>query len=173
MADLMGDHIGLGEVAGGGEAPGHLVEELQIEIDLLIAGAVERAHRRTGEAAGRVHAAAKQHQGRIAVLGAGLLEQRAPGVFGVAENRPDEFGLRVIAGRPLALLGDGRAALVGQLAEDLQRVLAGEQADDHHDGDAAQAQSTAKAHAAAASGVHYVVAASGSFPAHGGVLLNG
>ena len=166
MTDLMGDHIGLGEVACSGKAPGHLVEELQVEVDLLIARAVERADRRTGEAAGRVHAAAKQHKGRVAILHAVLLEQRAPGVFGVAEHSADEFHLWIVAGRALALLGDCRPALVGQLAEDLQRVLAGEQADHHHDGDAAQTQAAAQAHAAAAPGVHYVVAASGSFPAH-------
>ncbi len=169
VTDLMGDHVGLGEIAGGGEAPGHVVEELQVEIDLLVAGAVERADRRAGETAGRVHPAAKQHQGRIAVLRAALLEQRAPSVLGVAEHGADEFHLWIVAGGSLALLRHRRTALTGQLAENLQRVLPGEQAEHHHDGDAAQPQPTAEAHPAAASGIHYVVAATSPVPAHGGV----
>jgi len=39
MADLVGDHIGLGEVAGRTEAALQLLEEAEIEIDPLVAGA--------------------------------------------------------------------------------------------------------------------------------------
>src|SRR5690606_27226375 len=87
----------------------------------------------------------------------------------IAEHGADEFHLRIVSGGLFALLRHRRTALTGQLAENLQRVLAGKQAEHHHAGDAAQPQPTAKAHAAAASGIHYVVAATSPVPAHGGV----
>ncbi|MNF06558.1 hypothetical protein D3C80_2065320 [compost metagenome] len=67
MTHFMGDHIGLGEVARGGKALFQFAEELQIQVDPLIARAVEGADRRVGETAGGIDPAAKQHQGRVAV----------------------------------------------------------------------------------------------------------
>ena len=43
VSDLMGEHIGLGEVARGPEAIGQLPVEAQVDVDLLVAGTVERA----------------------------------------------------------------------------------------------------------------------------------
>lgn len=43
MADLVGNDISLGEIAGRAEAVGKLLEEFGIEINLVVAGAVERA----------------------------------------------------------------------------------------------------------------------------------
>ncbi len=45
MAVFVGDHIGLRELAGRAEAVGQLVEERQVEIDALVAGAIERPRR--------------------------------------------------------------------------------------------------------------------------------
>ena len=60
--------------------------------------------------------------------------------------------------------------LAGDIAEDGQRILAHQQADHHDDGDTAEAEALAatEAHAttAAATGIHYVVAASCFLPAH-------
>jgi hypothetical protein len=99
VADLMGNHIGLGEIAGDRKARGHFIEELQIEIHLPVARAIERTDRRIGEAAGRADATAKEHQRRVAILLAGLLEQRAPSIFGIAQNRLNEGDLRIVAAR--------------------------------------------------------------------------
>ncbi|MNN26592.1 hypothetical protein D3C81_1401000 [compost metagenome] len=185
VADFVGDHVGLGEVAGGGEFLLHLAEEGEVEIDPMVAGAVERADRRGGEAAGRVHPAVEQDQLRLFVLDLAGGEDFAPGVLGIAEDRPDEFHLRVAAGGRASLrLGCGRrlagaAHLAGQGAEDLHRVLAHQQADDHYDGDTAEPQATtADTHAAPAetatcaglaAGIHYVVALSSFAPKHGGI----
>ena len=68
VADLVGDDVGLGEVARGAEARAQLVEEAEVDVDLLVARTVERAHRRLGEAAGRIDRAREQHQGRLAVV---------------------------------------------------------------------------------------------------------
>ncbi len=138
---------------------------------MLVARAVEGPHGGAGEATGRADAATEQHQRRVAILCARLLEQCAPGVFGIAENGLHEGHLRIVAiGSRAVLLGRNRAGLVGQLAEDLQRVLTGKQADHHDHGDTGQAQAAATETAAAAPGVHHVVAAPRLFPTHVRIL---
>jgi len=59
MADLMGDHIGLGKVVRGTELVFHVVVERQIDIDLAISGAIKRTHGRLCRAAGRIHMTAR------------------------------------------------------------------------------------------------------------------
>src|SRR6266436_760846 len=72
MADLVGDHIGLRELAGlalaATETGLDFAEERGIEVDLLILGTVERAHgalRRA--AAGRVRLPLIEHEDRLAI----------------------------------------------------------------------------------------------------------
>ena len=45
VADLVGDHVGLGEVAGRAEAVAQLLVEAEVDVDLLVGRAVERPHR--------------------------------------------------------------------------------------------------------------------------------
>src|ERR1041385_1033016 len=57
VADLVGDHVGLRELAGlaaaAAKAPLELVEERGIEIHLAVIGTVERSHRALGSSTGR------------------------------------------------------------------------------------------------------------------------
>jgi hypothetical protein len=104
---------------------------------------------------------------------AGLLENLLPGVLGITQNRTDEFGAFITGWWRLARLSGRRCRLLahlpGQLAEDLQRVLAGDpaDADDQKDRRQAQAFATAKAHPATAdiiaTGIDHVVTASAFF----------
>ena len=52
VAELVGEHVGLGEVARRAEPRAQLAEEAEVEVDRLIGRAVERA------GGGRRHAAA-------------------------------------------------------------------------------------------------------------------
>src|SRR3546814_2822818 len=54
MAEFVRDHVILREIALGAEAVLKLVEKARVEIDALIAGAVERPHRRLRRAAARL-----------------------------------------------------------------------------------------------------------------------
>ncbi|MNE00383.1 hypothetical protein D3C80_927910 [compost metagenome] len=175
VADFVGDHVGLGEVAGGRETLLHFAEEAHVQVDLLVGRAIERADRRRGEAAGRVDLAAEQDQVGVFVLAAGLGEDGLPGVFGVAQHGPYEFRLLVVGRRRLAGARADRcglflAHLPGQLAEDLQRVLAGDPAnpDNQQDRADAQAFATAEAHAATAlaTGIDHIVATPAFSPLH-------
>ena len=97
MADLMRDHIGLRELAGlaadiaAAEAGRDLAEERSVEIDLLVARAVERPHRALRDpAACRLGGAAVHDQcgrpiGRV-LLGEDVLPLR----LGGAEHARDE-----------------------------------------------------------------------------------
>jgi hypothetical protein len=98
VAHLVRDDVRLREVTGRTEAPGERPEEVEVDVDLLVLGAVERAHRRARHPARRLHGAGEEHERGIAVLAVHRAEQLAPGVFRVGEHDRDEFA-RVIATR--------------------------------------------------------------------------
>ena len=74
VAHLMRDHIGLGEIAGRAELVLHVLVEGEVDVDLLVARAIERAHGRLRHAAGRLHEAGEQHELRLLVVAAHLLK---------------------------------------------------------------------------------------------------
>src|SRR5262249_40614816 len=81
------------EIAGRSEAAVEVVEEREIEIELLIAGTVERTDRRRREAAGGVDAVVEEHERRVAVVVPVLAEHDLPDVLGAGENgRADPAG---------------------------------------------------------------------------------
>ncbi len=103
MADLMRDHIGLGEIARHVESVLQLLVERQVDIDLLVVGAIERPHGRRARAAGRANAAGIEHQLRVLVALAVALEDIGPHVLGVAKHDGDEL-LEVVLLRRLRAL---------------------------------------------------------------------
>ena len=52
MADLVRDHVRLGEVAGRAEAFAQFLIKAEVDVHFLVRRAVERAHGRVGEPAG-------------------------------------------------------------------------------------------------------------------------
>src|SRR5688572_13059361 len=103
MADFMREHVRLGEVARSLEAGSQLVIEREVDIDLLVARTVERADGGARGSAGGLHLTAEQHEFGRNVLGAMLLEEGGPGVFGVAEHRCDELALLICGSAALNL----------------------------------------------------------------------
>ncbi len=90
MADLVRDHVGLGEIALRPVALAELVEEGQVEIDLAVGRTVERPHLRLTDAAGAARGAGVQHHAGLAVLRPARLEDRPPGVLGVGQHHRHE-----------------------------------------------------------------------------------
>jgi hypothetical protein len=166
VADLVRDHVRLREVAAGAHARGHLVEERRVDVDLLVAGAVERPDRRGRAAARRCHHLREQHQRRRRILLACLREDLAPHVLGGAEHRADQ--LRRLGGRRRRPGLPGRRRLRLDLAQQLERVLAEQEGHDQHEHQPADAQS-AHAHAAdaLAAAVLHIGALSSDAPLHG------
>src|SRR5262245_25644500 len=181
MPDLVSDHVAAREVSGSAEAALQLLEERLVQVDLAIARAVERPDRRAGEAARRIHAAPEEYEPGRLVLPPHLLADLPPGVFGIADDARDELLALVAdprrAGSPRrARRGRGRhAAVTRQHAQDLQRVLAEQQAD-RNDRDQPQASEldAAAAEPEAAGGpalpILDVVALAHVAPAHGRLL---
>src|SRR4051794_31512474 len=106
VAQLVGDDIGLGEVAGSLEALVQLVEEAEIEIDLAIERAVERPGRGAGEAAARLGLTLEDHDLRPLIPLSRRLELLRPEALGVPLDEVDELHLPVL----IRTAGDGVAA---------------------------------------------------------------
>ena len=62
MADLVSDDIGISEITAGPHFRRHLLEEVGVQINPAIIGAIERAHRRLRAAAARARAASVEHE---------------------------------------------------------------------------------------------------------------
>src|ERR1700689_2859701 len=155
MADFVGDHVGLREVARRAELVAQRLVEAKIDVHLAILGTVERAHRALAGTAGGRYRAAKQHQPRPLIGAAGLREDVAPYVFGAGEYRRYEACQLVVGrrlpGRLARRGGRGRGAPAAQQAQYPHRVDAEYPAAHEHQDDAAQAEvDAAEAHAAAA-----------------------
>ena len=69
-----------------GVALREILEEREVEVDLLVAGAVEGPDGRARGAARRVDAPAEEHHPRIVVLAPHLAEELGPDVLGVGED---------------------------------------------------------------------------------------
>src|SRR5262249_62178681 len=101
MTDLVGDDISLGELTGlaartGAKLVLQIVKERRVEIDTLVARAIERAHRRPGICAWRWLGPGKQTQLRRVIGSPGGRKDFRPTIFGVAENRSDELSSRIV-----------------------------------------------------------------------------
>ena len=106
MADLVGDHVGLGEVARGTEPPLQFVIEREVDVDLLVERTVEGPGSGARHAAGTLHPAGEEHEGGRRVAAAEVLgEETAPDVFVVGEHDLHHLGHLVIdrLGRRLLL----------------------------------------------------------------------
>src|SRR6516164_3763313 len=118
MANLMGDHVGLRELAGlaagvaGAEAPLEILKERGVEINLAVVRAVERAHRGLRETASRARGAGEHHErGRLVGL-AVLREDLLPLRLRAPEHRRNELS-HLIRGRSgLGAVTRGRRRLL-------------------------------------------------------------
>src|ERR1051325_3215545 len=91
MTYLMGDHVGLRELAGlvvvaAVEPALQVAEERRVEIDPLVVRAIERPHGGARGTAGRARGAGKHHQRRRPVAAALLLENVTPYHLGAAQH---------------------------------------------------------------------------------------
>src|SRR6266511_1136828 len=169
MADLVRDHIRLREVAGRAEALAQLVVEAEVDVYLLILGAVERATGRSREAACRLDGVAEEIELGVAVARQGLIPRR----LRVVEDEGDELDramlLRRLLHRPARLR---RGAAAAAAVEKREEVLVEEKAEnEQEDGTAApdRRAADAKAAAAAAATVFNVRGEATGCPAHAAV----
>src|SRR5947209_9873479 len=94
VAELVGNHICLGEFAWRSELLTELVEEAEVNVDPFVFGTVERSGGRLGRATTGVRVVAEQHQLGMAVP----LQFLLPGLLHVVEHVGDELYFSVPAG---------------------------------------------------------------------------
>src|SRR5687768_12407285 len=112
MADFVREHVGLGEVTGSAEALVQLVKELEIEVYLAIAGAIERANGCLGEPASRLDGVAEEHGPGPLVP---IAEQLLPGDLRVFHHRVHEVDHLLFFRSGRYCSGRARGFLVGGL----------------------------------------------------------
>ena len=174
VADLVGDDVGIGELARRLELLRQHPVEAEVDVDRLVVRAVERAGGGLAGAAGGRRRAVEHHELGRPVLRAALAEDLLPDVLGAGKDHRGEAPALVLHRAALAL--DLRLLLGGAPAE-LARAF--HQAEHHHRVDAEQPAAEqrddqrADAHAAGApaghphaSAIFDVVALPSVFPAH-------
>ena len=97
VADLVREHVGLREVAGCAEARAQIAVEREIDVHLLVGGAVERPHLALAGSARGMGRVAEQHEARVAIAG----QQLRPGVLQVVEHERDELDQLLLLGARL------------------------------------------------------------------------
>jgi len=96
VADLVGDHVGLGEIARRVEPVAQLPVEREVDVHAAVTRAVERAHGPLGEATCGLYGAGEQDELRVFVGAVQLLAEHAgPRVLGVGQHHRDEVRLRI------------------------------------------------------------------------------
>ena len=164
MPDFMRDDVRLREVAGRAEPALQILIEGQVDVDLAIAGTIERPDRGLGETARRLHGAREEHERGLLVGLSARGEDGAPRVLGIREHERDE----------LAQLRFFRRFLVRHLLRLLLRRLRSLQHDRwidaeigrdecEHDRAEPDAAGTPEAHAAT---IFDVLAGAPPFPTH-------
>ena len=87
MTNFVGQDVGLCELAGGSEAVAQFLEEAEIDIDLLVGGAIKRSGLGLGAPAAGLRGVAEEHQLGVAVRCACLRQELLPGVLHVVHAR--------------------------------------------------------------------------------------
>ncbi|MNQ91380.1 hypothetical protein D3C85_1067580 [compost metagenome] len=159
----MGDDIGLGEVGARGPQLGlHLAPEAEVQVNLLIGGAVEGAHGRLAKTAARLGALFIQDRGRRGIAA----QLGLPDVVDVGADDLDELPGLILGRAHLAgLLGRAGAA---ELAGDLLGRAGVDAEDEIADGRQHQNPNAAARHGAAAHAapVFNAAAAPSALPTH-------
>src|SRR5436190_6667633 len=158
VADLVGDDVGLREVARRVKALLQLPVEVEIDVNLVVERAVEGPHCRLADATTGAYGAGEQHQLRLLVGLAAGLEHALPHVLRIGEHTAHEARHLIVLRRHAGLLGarelEGRAGArtaardvrhsggAFAAAQQFQRIDAEHQADAADDDERGDAQPT-------------------------------
>ena len=171
MAHLVGDDIGIGEIAAATELALHVPEERRVEIDFSVVRAVERAHRRLRGSARRFRRAVEQHEPGWLELDALLRRQDfAPHILVLPENGGHELADLVARGAGLALCMLGRGFCLAAAAHTVHHLGSADEdarVDPQREGDQAKYDDRADAEMARAK----TSATAAEHPAAAGIFL--
>src|SRR5215831_9265548 len=112
MADLVGDHVGLGKVAWRTKAVLQLAVESKVDVDLAVERTIERPHRRLTDATGGGRGTREKHQRWLLVAPSGSLEDAIPDILRIGQHAAHEVRHLIVLRRhtlPGARELEGRA----------------------------------------------------------------
>src|SRR4051812_5135061 len=97
MAILMGNDIGAGEIARRAEALAELIEERQVQIDMLVARAIEWPRGRLASAAAGGRSIIVWGECRGCEADPLFLQQRRPDILGRANDLAGELAIGIVS----------------------------------------------------------------------------
>ncbi len=98
MADFMGDDIGLVKIARRVETGLQVLVKTEIDVNLLILGAIEGAHGLLRDPAGRLHSPGEQDEFWLLVIRPPSMEDFPSGFFRIGQDNRNEMHPGVLAG---------------------------------------------------------------------------
>ena len=162
VSDFVRENVSAGELAGRAKLLFQRVEERQVDVDLAIVRAVERADRGTLHTARGLHLIGEQNQGRLLVDLAHHAKLLVPDVLSVLEDHLGKLGHPLFGG----VLGSRYARLAAAAAaHELPRINAQHQGEQDHDESSATAHDGTGRDAPSAAVIH-VRALLAPFPFH-------
>ena len=103
VTNLVGNDVGIREITVGTELFFHRGEERQVDVQLLVARAVEGTHGGRALSAGGLRAVGIEHHGGVLILRTVLLENLRPHILGTCQDLRRELGQRLFFLGKLAL----------------------------------------------------------------------
>src|SRR4029077_11491657 len=162
MPDFMRQHVGLRELAGRTKAPLELVVETKIDVNLLIARAVEGARSGFRAAATRLRVVAEEDELGVVVLLVGLFgEKFRPGFLSVVQDKGNKLNQRSFGGiarRVRTIRGHGGAIAGRAASEQREEILLEDQAEHEQNQRAANSDVHAAELKSAATAARFVAA---------------
>ena len=166
MPHLVRDHVGLRKISRRSVFVLQIAVEVQVDLNTVIARAIEGAHFGSRVPAAGLNLVAEQHELRLLVLPPHLLEDRAPDVFRIRQHHGDESGLIVLRRIRIAL-DLRRAARLGRGLHERPRITSEEEVNDGDDDTSNSAAHNETSPASAASTVVlYVFTFASALPEH-------
>src|SRR5947209_7643950 len=141
MAELVGDDVGLRELARRAEAVAQLAVEAEVDVDLLIGRTVEGAHGGLGKAAAGAYGVGEEDEPGVPVGLSRFREDLGPGLLVVVEDEGDELDELVLLGRGRSRRGLGRrTARRASAADQREEILLEDEAQQQQHQEAADPQ---------------------------------
>jgi hypothetical protein len=136
MSDLMSENVGLRKITGSTEAAAQFLEKREVNVDVLVAGAVEGPSGRFSEPASGVHSIAKENEPGVLVRGSNRRESLLPDLLCVIKNEGNELNHLLLGSVPSGIRNSRARSRAGKQT---QKVLPEDSTEDKKDHNAAQA----------------------------------
>jgi len=118
VSHLMGDDVGLGKIPGNAEAFVQFFEEAEIEINLLVTGAIKRSNGRLRHSTSGFDGAGKENQLGWNIGLSGTIKGFGPDIFSFSQyNGNEPAHIIILGGADVLLRGHRRRFPLGNILQ--------------------------------------------------------